>query len=47
MSIGIQAGAEILLPAYTNEYSHASWTMKFGLYLLNEQLVFTNNQFSA
>lgn len=43
MSAGIQVGAQILLPAYTNEYYHASWTMKFGLYLVNEQMVFINN----
>lgn len=43
MSVGIQEGSEILLPTYSIEYCHASWTMKFRLYLANEQMFFINS----
>lgn len=43
MSVRIQAGPEILLPAYSIEYYHASWAVKFRLYLINEKMLFINN----
>lgn len=43
MSAGIQVGPEILLPTYSITCYHALWTMKFRLYLVNEQMLFRNN----